>query len=52
MPSCVTIIPGRMKVYIEGEYAGRIARIEYRVFEADGFMSRGITFFKLPELEE
>ncbi len=47
-----TIVPDKMKVFLPGEYTGRIARIEYRVFEDDGFMSRGITFFTLPSLED
>jgi hypothetical protein len=46
-----TIVPDKMKVLLPAEYAGRIARIEYRTLD-DGYMCRGITFFKLPEIEE
>lgn len=46
------ILPDKMKVFLPAEFAGRIARIEYRVYEDDGYMSRGIVFFRLPELEE
>lgn len=47
-----TVVPDKMLVLLPEVYAGRKARIEYRVFEEDGFMSRGMTFFKLPSLEE
>ena len=49
-----TIIPDKMKVFIPGEYAGRIARLEYWMTEDgewDTYISRGLTLFKLPELE-
>ena len=44
--------PDMMDVLIPAEYSGHTARIEYRVHEAHYvYMSRGITYFKLPELE-
>lgn len=47
-----TIVPDKMKVFVEGQYAGHIARIEYRKTDDTGFMTRGITYFVLPSLEE
>lgn len=46
-----TIVPDKMRILLPGEYAGRQARIEYRVYEDDGYMSRGITYIVLPSLE-
>ena len=44
----------KLEVLIDGQYAGHIARIEYRKWDANanGFMTRGITYFVLPSLEE
>jgi len=48
-----TVVPDEMKILLPAEFAGRIARLEYRTFEHDdNYMCRGIVFFKLPELEE
>lgn len=48
-----TIIPDKVKVTnIPAEYAGRTGRIEYRVNADSGVLFRGITYFKLPELED
>ena len=52
-----TIIPDKVKTFIPAEYIGHTGRIEYRTNGIDGWggpwaMLRGITFFKLPELEE
>jgi hypothetical protein len=42
--------PDELEILIPSDYHGRLARIEYRVFD-DGYMSRGLTMFKLPEIE-
>lgn len=48
-----TIIPDKVKVTdIPAEFAGRTGRIEYRVDSNGGVLFRGITYFKLPELED
>ncbi len=48
-----TIIPDKVKVTdIPAIFAGRTGRIEYRVNTDTGFLYRGITYFKLPELED
>jgi len=48
-----TVIPDMVKyVGIPAEYVGHPGRIEYRTNGPDGYMLRGITYFKLPELEE
>lgn len=49
--------PKKVELLIPSEYQGRTGRIEYRVFDELGdpywmtYMSRGVTMFKLPELE-
>lgn len=47
-----TIVPDKMRVFLPGKYAGFTARIEYRVYDDNGFMARGITYFVLPSIEE
>lgn len=53
-----TIVPDKVKVdNIPAEFAGRTGRLEYRVFYPGDTpmtecMLRGVTYFKLPELEE
>ena len=47
-----TVVPDVIKTFIDGQYAGNQARIEYRKFHENGFMTRGITYFVLPSVEE
>jgi hypothetical protein len=48
-----TIVPDKVILdNIPAKFVGRTGRIEYRVNSDTGVMLRGITYFKLPELEE
>jgi hypothetical protein len=46
-----TIIPDMVKTFLPAEYIGHTGRIEYRTYGDGVDMLRGMTFFKLPELE-
>jgi hypothetical protein len=47
-----TIIPDKIKITVPAEFQGRVARVELRVFESDGYMLRGMQYVTLPSLEE
>jgi hypothetical protein len=46
-----TIIPDMVKTFLPAEYIGHTGRIEYRTNGTNVDKLRGMTFFKLPELE-